>query len=663
MLGVLKLSRNSNVTSAVSGPILKMRSSATLSGKHISYLTNAIALSALATILATRFSIWFPPSLSHLWTAENLLDAFSACFEDSIILALVFSIHLIISRFTVGRKMNWFISFLLIAVYWLFALSLVLNAFSIFSLGTTLDTKWFSYLTPRNAGLSIPALLGVITPSMIILLCSCAFIFPMIAYFLNVGRIGISRIFQLGLVLVFSSGIITSLLPPKKAIFQETTLKSNPQFANFKALLFPTINQRLLRGETNIYPEVDSKIHAETAAETKMLAQSKLVNAACCKRANIVMITVDSLPYKSVSRETVLTNSNKFPNLARLYKEGISFERFYTNYPSSTEAHGIIAGSVYASNVPYQNSISEWVDRKVPTLYEILAKERYDSALFMSDDLVYDNVAKFLKGRGFSKTSDSRDLNCSKNDAQILLAYGHKGDDCNALAAANWLKNQSKKPFFLWTWFTNTHAPYYSERFKFKDKQAPMAVRHSQSIQDTDKAIGIILNALDQQGHRDNTIIILSADHGEAFGEHGLFYHGTSIHEEQTHIPLIISGPSLKPNSSSAILGSNLDLAPTILSMIGVSQPASWQGTSLFSNPRPKRVFMSSLSAGHIAGYVEGNYKFVISSLEPETIKFDLLNDPQEKRPIIIKGKEAELVSSRIGAFTRNRNKMRWPKR
>ncbi len=616
-----------------------------------------MALSALATIIATRIAIWFPPSLSHLWTFGNFAHVLSACFEDTLILALLYALHLVVQTSQFGKNFRRVISLLFIALYLFFSLSLVFNVFSIFSLGSTLDTKWFSYLTPRNAGLSIPALLAVITPSMIMLFCACIIAVPIAAILLNLGRIRLSRLFQIGLAFVFVSGMTVLLLPPKKAVFEETTLKTNPQFANFRALLFPTVAQKYLNGKKDIYQDIESQIPADPAPRNVIPA------GPCCKGANIVLITVDSLPFKSIMRGDILANSAKFPNIARLYNEGLSFDRFYTNYPSSTEAHGIIAGSVYASNQAYKTSISEWNGRELPTLYETLAQNGYDGAMFMSDDLIYDGVANFLKGRGLSKTSDSSNLNCQKNDAQILASYGHKGDDCNARAAVDWLEKKSKKPFFLWTWFTNTHAPYYSERFAFNNNKASMAQRHNQSVQETDKAIGILLDALDKQGLTQNTIVILSADHGEAFGEHGLYFHGTSVHEEQTHIPLIIRAPKLQSGSTVNTLGSSLDLAPTIATMAGITPPSAWQGTSLFSNVRPKRVFMSSLSAGHVAGYVEGDYKYYISSLEPKPIKFNLANDPMEKQPIIIEGAEAKWVSARIGAFVRARNAMRWTKR
>ena len=97
-------------------------------------------------------------------------------------------------------------------------------------------------------------------------------------------------------------------------------------------------------------------------------------------------------------------------------------------------------------------------------------------------------------------------------------------------------------------------------------------------IKYTDMALGSLLNRLENQ--MDNTIVILTADHGDEFGEHGRFGH-KAVYDGLLHVPLIITGPSIPPDISIKQQVSLIDLTPTILDIVGIDNPRSFRGKSL----------------------------------------------------------------------------------
>jgi arylsulfatase A-like enzyme len=104
-------------------------------------------------------------------------------------------------------------------------------------------------------------------------------------------------------------------------------------------------------------------------------------------------------------------------------------------------------------------------------------------------------------------------------------------------------------------------------------------LRYDQDIAETDAEIGIFLSRLSTQVLK-NTAIIVTADHGEAFYEHGHLYHGVSLYQEEMHVPLFIYVPGLQARRIPTPV-SLIDLAPTILDLEGVASPPQFKGISL----------------------------------------------------------------------------------
>jgi arylsulfatase A-like enzyme len=142
-----------------------------------------------------------------------------------------------------------------------------------------------------------------------------------------------------------------------------------------------------------------------------------------------------------------------------------------------------------------------------------------------------------------------------------------------------------------------------------------------------------------QGGGDRRTIVVVAADHGEAFGDHGTITHGKSLYEEQTHVPLVVAIPGGQPRTAAGPVGL-VDLAPTLLDLVGVDTPPGMSGISLAAvirdgAPVPDHPVLSELVrdarvprdllALHTPGWK------LIRDLEVDTVElYDLAADPGE---------------------------------
>jgi arylsulfatase A-like enzyme len=623
------------------------------------YLANGMAFAALCMAFSARFLIWYPPSQYKIWTIKDAIPALASCAQDCLLLAVAFSAHWILMKLMI-RKGLWRFAHIIFAIIYLLVLLLfTANLISIYVNRSALDLSWLFYLNLRDADTTTSMISAVLTPLKMLLIAICALFIP-IASILVTWKKKLSLALCLNLAIFGSIG--SSIAAYANAgsgdPLRENYKKQLPLLGVIHQAIWPIQSRQYLDGKIS----EPAKIKADIS-DDEWQGGMGVDPSPCCIGKNIIQITIDSVPRRSINREFILANAKHYPNLARLYRQGLGFNSIYANRPVSEAALGIMAASVYASNDVMRGNLEIWADKQVPNLAQILVSNGYTAAHFMSGQITYGGADKLMQQWGYSEVEGSKTIACAPDDAKLIAIYSHNGDHCTAAAATRWIATNYKsnaKPFYLWIWFTNPHTPYYNRDDPYRKGPRSAIERHSQSIRDTDAAIGQVLTELDARGLTNKSIILLSADHGEAFGEHGLIFHATGIYEEQIGLPLIISAPGIPKNLTSSTLGSLIDFAPTIAGMVGIAEPADWQGTSLFSPTRPKRIYFNSTAGGKIAGYRQGTRKYMLSSDVDAPFYFDLAVDPKEQTLITISGPEAKIVSARIGAFIQQRNQKSW---
>lgn len=145
------------------------------------------------------------------------------------------------------------------------------------------------------------------------------------------------------------------------------------------------------------------------------------------------------------------------------------------------------------------------------------------------------------------------------------------------------LETVGDAPFFAYTHMLDAHFTVSP-----LDPKAPAKQRYVTNLGLVDASIGSLTAALERLGLAERTILIISADHGEAFGEHNTHHHRDTLYEELLRVPFMIHGPGIKPREVDTPV-SVMDIGPTVLDLFGVETPGHFMGQSLVGFLRGER--------------------------------------------------------------------------
>ncbi len=302
--------------------------------------------------------------------------------------------------------------------------------------------------------------------------------------------------------------------------------------------------------------------------------------------------------------------------------------------PEVLQSRGYVTGG-FANNVniaPFFNFHQGYTD------YEFLEPDYLFGASEASSQLTIYQTARML---------NERFLTAGKN----VHNFYQPADVVNE-RALGWLQARRDNRFFLFLHYMEPHDPYFEHPFNHygiarvstpnpPPELAPEMIRlYDQEITYMDQHLGELFSWLKKQGLYDETLIVFTADHGEEFYEHGGWWHGLTLYDEQIHVPLLIKMPGQTTGTVDADLARTLDIAPTVLRAVGFDKPETMQGVDLRGDPekRPKFVFAEEDHQGNVlrAGR-NANWKVMEANagnprgLATRTL-FNLADDPGEQR-------------------------------
>jgi arylsulfatase A-like enzyme len=190
------------------------------------------------------------------------------------------------------------------------------------------------------------------------------------------------------------------------------------------------------------------------------------------------------------------------------------------------------------------------------------------------------------------------------------------------------------QPWLFWMHYIDPHSPYHA--YGEVQPTAPAKARYLSEFRRVDDALDDLFAGLDERGLLDDAVLILAADHGEEFGEHGGRYHGTTVFEEQARVPLLFRVPGVAPRRVSGI-ASLVDVTPTVVDLLGLSTEATFDGQSLWDTIRgeplaPRPVLSLSTLHGRRAAIIDGDLKLIADMTDRTLALFDLSRDPRERR-------------------------------
>jgi arylsulfatase A-like enzyme len=433
------------------------------------------------------------------------------------------------------------------------------------------------------------------------------------------------------------------------------------------------------------------------------LEQRSLVAARAAASAtapNVLLVVLDTVRAQSLSlyghsRPTA-------PNLQRWAQTGTVFDWAFATAPWTTPSHA----SMFTGRFPYELTAGpsrpghqEYpvLDESVPTLAEILSAHGYATAGFVANveyagyetglDRGFEHYEDYLVTPSEFAYSAGLGRSLVKNLTLRRLTGFHDvlgrktADDVNA-AFLRWLSGQNGRPFFAFLNYFDAHEPYLppapfdgvfaGPRGRDTSRIVPWGVHQAKSqdkpqmtseernaelaayegaIAYLDHHLDLLLDTLHEQGVLDNTLVIVTSDHGEHFGEHGIFTHGNSLYLPLLHVPLLMRSPGRVPGDIRIPASVSLrDLPATVLDVAGITADvageslARWWDGSIERSEVRDMVFAEvegsenayswdPVSRGNMTSLIQDRLHYIRNGDGREEL-YDFGEDPAEERDL-----------------------------
>jgi arylsulfatase A-like enzyme/cytochrome c-type biogenesis protein CcmH/NrfG len=342
---------------------------------------------------------------------------------------------------------------------------------------------------------------------------------------------------------------------------------------------------------------------------------------------NVLLISVDTLRADHLGAYGARLPTPAFDDLAR---QGALFEKAVSHVPITLPSHAsLLTGALPVAHGVRDNG-SFRLDGAQKTLAESFKAGGYRTAAFIGSFAL---DSRFGLDQGFElyddfygDTSDFNDFAISERPAETVLR-----------PALDWIQGLGSERWFAFVHLYDPHVPYAPP--------PPFRERHGSDLYTgevayVDEALGGFLRQLRQGGHLSDTLVVVTADHGEGLGEHGEKTHGMFAYESTLHVPLTLTWPGVIPEGLRVRTQARLmDVAPTLVGLAGLSPEPGHQGRSLVPLlEKPDRgededsyfealAFNLNRNWAPLTGLYRGRYKFIDLPI-PEL--YDLRDDPKE---------------------------------
>ena len=343
---------------------------------------------------------------------------------------------------------------------------------------------------------------------------------------------------------------------------------------------------------------------------------------------SVLLITIDTLradalgAYGRASAETAWID--------RLAQGGVRFERAHAHNVVTLPSHANLLSGRYPLGHGVRDNSGFRFPEGEPTLATLLKARGYRTAAFVSSFAL---DSRFGLDRGLDVYDDR--LGGGETRTSFLMPERRGTETVEAAAA--WIAAQGEAPVFCFVHLNEPHFPYNPpEPFASRFPREPYAGE----VAAADAALQPLLKPILEAGKGGRTLVVMTADHGESLGEHGEQTHAIFAYEATLRVPLILFAPRLLGSAVVQTPVRHVDVAPTVLDLLGLPPPPEVPGRSLLplvagaSPPAAASYFealSSSLNQGWapLRGVIDGELKYVDLPL-PEL--YDLAADPRETR-------------------------------
>jgi HEAT repeat protein len=276
---------------------------------------------------------------------------------------------------------------------------------------------------------------------------------------------------------------------------------------------------------------------------------------------DVILISVDALRADHVSAYGYGRPTT--PNLDALAREGALFEAAYCPTPHTSYSVTSMMTGKYMRPL-----LAVGLGEDSETWAALMRRYGYRTTAFYPPAVFFIDRDRFtaLRERGLDFEYRKEEFAAPALRASQVHAYLEQAP--------------ADRPMFMWVHFFEPHEPYvmHPEHPFGAPGEATDIDAYDSEIAAADVGIGAIVR--DVRSRRPSAVVIVTADHGEEFGEHGGRYHGTTVYEEQARVPLVIVGPGVVPGRVRSV-AQTIDLLPTVVSALGIPRPARLRGRDL----------------------------------------------------------------------------------
>lgn len=351
------------------------------------------------------------------------------------------------------------------------------------------------------------------------------------------------------------------------------------------------------------HPKLEEPRQARTVGAllvAALLAGLLLAPVSCSKgnKQNVIILMVDTLRADHLGFHGYERATS--PNLDRFAARAAAFRENYSQSSRTGPSVASLFTGLHVRSHGVINPLEQWdgkgvLDASHLTLAEILSGAGYTCRAIVANPNVYE---QFGFGQGFDQY----------RHVDLFTAAA----DINNLSS-RWIDEltEGENPFFLYLHYMEPHSPYtapppsnglfvdrsYSGPITGEHRQidgilagaitvndrdrAHLTALYDQEIASWDLSFGRFMRFLESRGVLDNTIVVVVADHGEEFFDHGAVLHGYTLYNEQLHVPLVIAAPGRSSGRTIDTVTRNIDLLPTVLDLVELGLPDGIQGESL----------------------------------------------------------------------------------
>jgi membrane-anchored protein YejM (alkaline phosphatase superfamily) len=283
---------------------------------------------------------------------------------------------------------------------------------------------------------------------------------------------------------------------------------------------------------------------------------------------NVLWLAVESMRFD-------LLNDTTMPRLWAFSADNL---RFTHHLSGGNRTRMGMFTMFYSLHGPYWSHVLE--QQRGPVFFDVLGRLGYDVEVFTSAKFSYPEFDRTI----FVDVPPERRHEYSEDEV-----FWHRDEHNVDAIVASLEKRDAAKPFMRFLFFESTHAPYqfpeqdaiakpYGDAMNYALMNPARDIelirnRYVNAAHFVDSQIGRLLDYLDAKGLMQNTIVVVTGDHGEELLEHGHWGHGSAFVDEQIHVPMVMRIPGQPPRVIDTVT-SHLDIVPSLLPAFGVTNPS-----------------------------------------------------------------------------------------